>query len=518
MSFAPIAMTVRALRTDNRSPVQYALRGALVGMFILALISALGTSAFLGAPGLNLFTYVVYLNFAFLTMLAVSVFSTVITEEKQAGSLDLLKLAGFRPYSIVLGKSAGLLVATTLLILVQVPFAMLAATLGGISSHQIFAAYAVLVSYGVFLWGLALVSSVVCQDNLGAARLTAAVALGLLIVPWLGTTVLDALSSSGAIQGQEAMVVASARLIEALEARSSLIALSGILATGFDGSLLSDVVVWSLILGATMLLLSWTLFSRFTGAAGTSTLARLGGRIARRGRTRPGVRRRALVWKDFHFMAGGRTGLDVRLVVYGLVFLLVGLLSPASRLGSHLVEWGMLMMSLMVGAMFLEAGIQASRVFREEIRQNTLFGLALLPAGIHRWCVDKFWGGMGVILAPLSYFALATTMVFCAGIAAGSFDMAMIPLVAVPIGSIYVSSALAFLVYLVGYVSLFVRHGAFPITLAGILVACFVLGPMSAGMRTFGCAAFLFGPLWFIFGIAFLQRAIGSRLRKLAAQ
>jgi len=60
-------------------------------------------------------------------------------------TLGLLKLAGFTSASILAGKSIGQLVTMALLLLVQAPFALLAITLGGVSPHQVVAAWVILL-------------------------------------------------------------------------------------------------------------------------------------------------------------------------------------------------------------------------------------------------------------------------------------------------------------------------------------------------------------------------------------
>lgn len=516
-----LALTVRSLRADNRSPLQYALRAALVAMLVLAIGWAVRTSALLGAPGLGLFTNIVYLNFVFLSMLSISTFSRVITEEKDAGTLDLLKLAGFRPYSIVLGKSVGLLVATTLLVVVQVPFAMLAVTLGGVSIHQVFAAYAILVSYGVLLYGVGLVSSVICPGGLAAARLTAGVALALPLVPWVGGMFLVSLRTWGVVQAQDPTVDGLIGMLGALEEWSSLHALGGVLETGFDGEVMSAVVIANLAIGAVMLLQSWILFSRF--ARGDALWSLRGHRPSRvtRSLPRPVPRGRALAWKDFHFSAGGHLGVKVRLVAYGVVFALVGVLNYQPQLGFALwaFQWSQMTLSVMAVAMLVECGVQASRIFRDEIGQETLFGLALLPRRIHTWSGDKVRGGLGVVLVPLCYCGLATLMlVFAGAIDAGSPALAAVSFIGVPIIAAYVAAILIFVFYSVAYISLYVRHGAFPIAMAGIVFIYVLLGLMPNNFAFAGCSLLAFSPLWMLLAIIYLHIGIAKRLRTLASR
>jgi len=112
------------------------------------------------APGLRFFEVVVAVDLVFVILAGVSYFSSAISEEKEEMTLGLLRMTNLNPLSILLGKSTSRLCAAILLFVAQIPFTLLAITLGGISLHQVFAAYLTLAAFLVFVSNLALLASV----------------------------------------------------------------------------------------------------------------------------------------------------------------------------------------------------------------------------------------------------------------------------------------------------------------------------------------------------------------------
>src|SRR5687768_5378450 len=93
MNIPLLALTVRSLREDARAVKTHLVRAGLVLAMLMALWMANAEMASgIGAPGLRFFSITVWVNLMLMTFLGVGVFATSITEEKEAGSLGLLKL------------------------------------------------------------------------------------------------------------------------------------------------------------------------------------------------------------------------------------------------------------------------------------------------------------------------------------------------------------------------------------------------------------------------------------------
>ena len=511
-----LALAVRSLRVESRSARTYLLRGLLVTVLILSLWTAQTTARILGAPGLQLFSWLTSINFLFVTVLGVSMFSSVITEEKEQMTLGLLEMAGFNALSILLGKSIGQLLSALMLLAVQLPFALLAVTLGGVSSHQVMAAYTILLAYTLFVYGVALLSSVVCSRTTAAARLTGLVVFGFLLLPWFGRLLLGLMWGSNPGSGMGAVL---GGLLDFLGSASAYSALSVVARTGFSEPLLGEAVQLNLALAAIGVFLAWLLFPLCNRQAGSAAPAR-GSSLwsalrSRRGRPAPAAG--ALVWKDFHFMVGGRVGIWGRVLVYGLLFLILGLsiqgqLPPGFRGPSGMNVVGTTMTPIMVLCVVLELSLRSSRVFNEEIKWRTLSGLVLLPFSMNKWAYGKLWAHGLLVLPAVGYLVLAIVMLMA--------DQGL-PLDGLLfLGIFFLFSNVFLFAHLAVYLSLFLRRGAFAVTLVGYVVAYMMIGIAITGCLGLGDPEAMLVILGIVMiGAALLIHGfIGRKLREVAAR
>jgi len=157
--------------------------------------------------------------------------------------------------------------------------------------------------------------------------------------------------------------------------------------------------------------------------------------------------------------------------------------------------------------------VQAGRVFREEIQNHTLFGLALVPRRLGTSAFEKVWGSMAVTLPAALYFALAFAVVMV-----GTAPYQSAPLLAVvSSGVLFAGSVVVFATHVTMLLSLYLRKGAFPatialFTLAYSLMTVLIVSPFIA---LFGVGLL---PIWMIAGSLGLQGQIGSRLKQLAGR
>ena len=85
------ALLNRSLQTEDRSIRTHFWRFLFVGLSYGMLLGAQQSVAWTGAPGLNVFRSMCYLNFFCITIAGVSFFAAAITEEKEEMTLGLLK-------------------------------------------------------------------------------------------------------------------------------------------------------------------------------------------------------------------------------------------------------------------------------------------------------------------------------------------------------------------------------------------------------------------------------------------
>ena len=135
------ALVRRSLQTDARQARGHLARLALGVIVLFTLYMTQIESAFRSAPGLELFRFVSVYNFLFVTTLGTAFFATAITEEKEERTLSLLKMADVGATSIIMGKWSPRLIGAFLLLSIQIPFTILAITLGGVMWQQVGATF-----------------------------------------------------------------------------------------------------------------------------------------------------------------------------------------------------------------------------------------------------------------------------------------------------------------------------------------------------------------------------------------
>jgi ABC-type transport system involved in multi-copper enzyme maturation permease subunit len=401
MTPALFALFTRSLREDTRSSMMVWARSGMA-VAILFVMLQFRTSRLFGAAGRDFFEAVVAINAVFICVAMLSYFAGAITEEKEDGTLGLLRMTNLNPLTFLLGKSTSRLCGALLLLLVQFPFALLAVTLGGLRWEQVFACYTILAAFLFFGANVGLLGSVLGRRTPIAAMITGVIAAAFVLGGEFAEGVFESIFFRS-WQTEPAL----AGIVEFWQRASIPRALGEVLYTRTPG--------WSPV-GTTMLLIAggcvafafaWLLFDRFCVDDSAVTASRFGPRSLRwlgfffprnHGRARTGSRLEAVVWKDFQFMHGGWRIAAVKIVGYfiGAVWLLFdeygrnekwGLRSPELLLASaDLRNWEFqwdqyfpTLAGMTFAALCAEALFAASRIFRSERNQRTLSGLAALP-------------------------------------------------------------------------------------------------------------------------------------------
>ena len=170
---ALLALFIRSVRDDVRSKSTYWLRAGFVALVLLFMQGQFTVTQWVGAPGLHVFSRILWMNVFFVSIAGLSYFASVITEEKEEGTLSLLRMTDLNPLAILLGKSTGRVAGALLLLTVQLPFTILATSLGGVNLAQVLAAYATLgAHFSSFSRTSRSFFSVICQRTSLAAALT----------------------------------------------------------------------------------------------------------------------------------------------------------------------------------------------------------------------------------------------------------------------------------------------------------------------------------------------------------
>ncbi len=505
MSRPIFALFTRALRLEARQNLPYLARVILVGVIVLELLMFYAASSRMGAPGLQFFATVFFTNLVVITLAGIGYFATAITEEKEEMTLGLLRMTRLDPLSILLGKSTVRLIGALMLLVMQIPFTLLAITLGGVALSQVLAAYLALLSYMVFMSSLGLFWSVVCEKSGNAGG---AVLLSLLVffcLP-LGTPLIHELELSGKLEADGAFATLAKRCFDAtLEANPFKRGID-IMKTGFSGSLVGWQFISNVALGVLLFLGAWRLFEFFTREQKEASPAR--GLLARGtgGRRRwlsPGRPwRNALAWKDFYFMAGGWwTALLTYLVcgaILGTVYWLICKydMPPPPRLvdfafGAQFPAW------IIFG---LQTIFAAGKVFAEERNWQTWPNLMCLPISTGRLAWSKV---LGIFTGTLPLASIAATLTLV-GLFSRNMEWSpkLLPIL------FHALAQWLFLLHLTLFMSLYVKRGAGILALgiwffaAQFFVAIIML---LSGIFLLGAEVALYGT-----GAALLLLSLGS--------
>lgn len=484
MSKPIFALFTRSLRQESRQTVPYLIRILLIGAILVELFFFYAASSRMGAPGLQFFSTVFYTNLVVITLAGISYFSTAITEEKEEMTLGLLRMTLLDPLSILLGKSTVRLIGAGMLLAAQVPFTILAVTLGGVALNQIMAAYLALFAWLIFMSSLGLLWSVVCNKSSTAG---AAVIISLVFffcLP-LGSPIISELELSGKLTRDGAFAVTARQWFEAtLEANPFKRGID-IMKTGFSTSIFGAQFFSNLALGVILFLAAWKLFEFFTreqkeAAPARTLLARSGGRwrLFSPGR----VWRNAVAWKDFYFMAGGWWVVWLTYIVAGLI--LAGIYWLIWKIDRHNapdpVDFAFVAQFFAWIIFGLQTLFAAGRVFAEERNWQTWSTLMCLPISTAELARSKLIG-IFIGTLPLASVAAALTLV---GLFSHHMELRaeMVPILFV------IVSAWIFMLHLTMLISLYMKRGA---------------GILTLGICFFG-AQFFFGFLMLFSGIVLL--------------
>lgn len=483
------ALFFRSLRSDSRSVWVHALWLFLLLVIYIVLCIAQAQSIMFGAPGLRLFRYVIYCNAAFVTLLGISYFSSVISEEKEEDTLGLMTMAGINPLGILLGKSTTRLFQVFLLLALQYPFTLLAITLGGLTREQIIAGYAALFAYTILLANVGLFSSVLCQRNRSAAGLTTLWFVGYAFIPafaFAGKEVLRERMNAGqeiTVTFWDTHATTVMPILDWIFNTSVFVQLYQSVEPNQDFTWTPQLISNS-IGGVVLFLMSWGLFGFVSheSAAEATTRAMVPRRTGRlrwfsAGRTW----NTSLAWKDFHFISGGWVGLLIRTGLYvGLYWLIYAGNCDWTRsnyvnpMRWQDVSWGY--QFFVVPLFVADCAMCLSRLFQEEIRQQTLASLLMLPRSVTNIFYTKLMG----CLLGLTPGAIAMFVAFCLLTESGNHVWENVDEPSVW----WIIANLFLVIHLSALLSLYLRWGAFAMSLA-ITVGSMMMSGMILEMMFF---------------------------------
>ena len=395
-----LTLLSHSLRQESRSTTSHRFRTGSLLVATWMLMSAHYYSWFMGGVGREFVRSLTYLDLMLILVAGSSYFGSVITEEKEQGTLGLLKLAGFSNAGLMFGKSSARIVIALLIFLIQLPFAFLAIVLGGTTVTQIVAAYLTLAAFLILLGNVGLFLSVVCRRNSSATSLTFVVGM---LALWSGS--LAGFSQTAGFGKKVPFVRSALQWVSEFELWFSAEGRLSDTMLSRHTPLVTGQFWASLAIAAVLFGLSWLLFDRFTEytEAHDPHRSRAGWRPQRWQLWVSRPRGDALAWKEFHFAGGGFT------TVVGKSLLYIALIASAKLLearfkaysGANLTE--IVHVSLFV-ILLLELLAFSGSFLGAEYTAGTLPNLILTPNSFGRIVAGKFWGGLVVISPTLLAF------------------------------------------------------------------------------------------------------------------
>lgn len=308
-------------------------------MFSQASFSAVASGSF-GAPGLAYLKSWGDISFFLIFIGGVAYFVRIISEEKEQGTLALLKLTGIGPFGILSGLFGSRLAQILVIFALQLPFILWSVTLGGVTLHQVLAMFLTLLSTLFLVGSVALFSAVVTQGTLTANGLCYFLLFTPLIayggMDWTSGSIENGiLNFSGALQARWFCEQGRGFLLVV----SPYHRLVAIMSTGYSDALINLQLMFSIVSGMVLFLVSVALFDAFSRQTEpTPLVAESRWNILRRRRTE----RKSEVcwdnpylWREFQFRKLGPKGLLISLVssIWMSWFLFVGLRFVLSGLG-----------------------------------------------------------------------------------------------------------------------------------------------------------------------------------------
>jgi len=524
-----LALTNRTLRQDIRSLYPHLLRFFLVSFVSFMIVQAHAVAGLFGAPGMQLFRSVMTLNLWFLTISSLSLFGSAITEEKEERTIGLLRMAGISPVALLLGKAAPRFMGTVFMLLVQVPFTLLAITLGGVALRQVLAAYVALIAYALALGTLGLLFSVVCRTTRRAAWWTGVCVVAFFSSASLVGLIAFAFENVGWISPGDTGSVVLDELAMSLRQASVSARLGSVMSTGFATPIFGIHFYSNLIAAAVFFLASWLLFDRFvtdehSGGVSRGLLPRSRARLRWLGTGR--ATGNALIWKDFHFLFGGRLHLMLRsLFIPAIVAfsLAVTYASVGSWRSIDLEVVGGYTVIIALIATAGELAGSASRLFGEEIKQKTLANLMMLPISTPHLVAMKVAGALVGLIPGFIYFNVG---MFVWIVADGLALDRLGEMIVEPGFWLTVTTYFLFL-HLTVLFSLVLRWGALPLAAIVVIgtmfmcISCIQVMPFTGaviGGRRSVDAFLVFFTMLELLIIAMIQSAIVSGLRRAASR
>lgn len=409
------AFLTRSIRQESRLFSQHLLRGALAAVVLLLFLMQLTTSSLFGAAGSRFASSIVTAFYWFLTLVGLLHYSVAITEEKEEETLPLLRMTGVSNMALLIGKSVPRLAVAVLFLLVVAPFLVLSITMGGLVPEQILSCVLGLLSYAFLLSQLGLLASTLASDSRRAFTLS--------IVLWfaweLGHYLVQLASFTLRLYGLSPLAELASTCQSWLYERALYVHLGAYLNADRGDPIWFPQMTWHVLSGCGCLGLSWLLFdvcnSRAIAQGAAAKSAGPTWRRAQRRRQSAPASGNALIWKSSHFLLGGRKWLLVRLIGQPtLAIAAVVLIATLVQEWPEAIVFAIALMVVATAVLLVDLARNLGRVLNEEVFQQTLVSLKMLPITTPQLLLPLISGVLPVVFPPMACFGLGMLLLIIA--------------------------------------------------------------------------------------------------------
>lgn len=395
-----LALASRSIRADENRLLSHILRGGVNLFLVFLMIVAVADMGRNDAPGQVIFMIVAAINAVAVLLAGIAFFPSTITEEKEARTLGLLRMADVGPLAIIGGKVLPRLMLIVVLLVIQIPITLLAITLGGVTWEQVVQTFLALIISSITLCSIATVISIFCSSTRNSASLLVSlliitpIAFGMMI--WgiyelFGRSVADAIG-----EWMENWVLPASPL--------PYIPVFGVMGGTADTVWTPTFIYFTavnLIVAGGFFFIGWLSFDRAIDTTGQSDLPRpVGLKLSGKSRSSRRSWSASIAWKDFWFIGGGYVGFTIRMLLYPI--LAIGLSLLVDR--NSMVNIGDYLFGITIGCIPIEVAVLASRLFRHDLDNFTWSSLLMLPRTLGGVVIEKLWGA-AIALVP-SFFWL----------------------------------------------------------------------------------------------------------------
>lgn len=389
------------VRRDARDWSTHLTRGISV-ILLWSGVWMLSNQTWRQAAGRDLLENLTWISGLLMVITALEAYSSLLTDNWTGPDLDLLWISGMSPFDLLIAKSLPHVLTALVLLLIEVPFALVTITMGGVTYIQLAALTVQLLMLFLWMSGCSMIWGVLSATagiKPKAARVLALLSMGLLL---LATPVADGLWD--ALRPQLGLGSDKSRINPVHE-------IERIFSSGFAGPVLgwtvalqSLVVVW--LFHAAKRLLTWQLTSDSTDAEPAPVDVHAPP-LSRPVDPPPRCTDRAIEWMEYYFTVGPE--------MLAGKWVLVAILSPVVALMAATIDRsdrGLLILAAAIGLVFSVGSIAftASRLWQTELRERTLWGLAMLPLPAEAVIIAKLKTLAHVSLPEIVILTVATLL------------------------------------------------------------------------------------------------------------